>query len=63
MMLPLWAFWLFTIVGTVGSLASIIGLAFSMYIYNKEKIIESDVINMKYDEELWHRERMEGKRA
>ena len=39
---------------TLGSVASIIGLAVSVYILVRERIIEKDVVDLKHEEEAWH---------
>jgi hypothetical protein len=55
MTLPLWLFILLTIIGAVGSLASIAGLVIAVYVLRKERSIEQDVSMLKYEEESWHR--------
>ena len=54
MTLPLWLFILLTVIGAVGSLASIAGLIIAVYVLRKERSIEEDVSMLKYEEESWH---------
>lgn len=45
------------ILSAFGSIASILGLAVSLYVLYKEHIIENDVIELKHEEEAWHKEK------
>lgn len=63
MTLPLWLFILLTVIGAAGSIASIVGLLFSIYVYHKELDIEQEVSAMKNEEESWHKDRLEGRKG
>jgi hypothetical protein len=43
------------IIGTVGSIASILGLCVSLYVLYREVIISRQVTTLKGEEEAWHK--------
>jgi len=46
-----------TILSDAGSVASILGLLLSGYVLYREVIIEKDVMDLKNEEEAWHKEK------
>ncbi len=55
MTLPIWVFWLLTIVGAIGSLSSIAGLIVTLYVLYREQIIQTEVEQLAQDETARYR--------
>lgn len=54
MTVPVWAFWIFTILGAIGSLSSVGGFIIAVRVLRSEHTIQNEVETLAHDEANYH---------